>query len=661
VTLFQNTVALACSAMLAPIACSKAPTPLAPCTMKLGADATYDLVLDGTGQCGASVKLSLRIATGDPDAPQWSDRSSAPLRVEGDWALAAGGAIRSLRVTNTGTTAVNLVGLEWSAEHLALGADRFLHSGYQSWSYAGVETIPDVHADHLGTAPHGGDNEDTLDELPGVSWWVAALSDEKGKGLVAGADGATVFKTYLAADGSRLRIVEGLTGDAVTIGPGASLALDGLYVVLGDVAAGLDAYASHVAALHAPSTPRRPPLGGWGSWNLYYDRPTGDLVRQEISWAKDHLAPVGLKDFLLDDGYESHWGSWSAKSAFGADLGSLGREEAALTLVPAVWLAPFYVDSSDVVVAQHPEWFVHRKDGTIRTFANFGSATSAPLDMTQAGARAFVVDQVKALRAAGYRTFKIDFLFGGAIEGVRSEPITGVQAYALGMKTLRDAVPDAHLVGCGAPILPSVGWVDSMRTGADIAFITSPLPTFPFLMSEARSSAMRAFTDAWWAIDPDVVLLRGARLSDAEAWTAVVSAALTGGNYLLGDARQAGDLRAGMALDPNVLAITRDGIAARPVDLLSSIDAKLYPSPLLAVGDTAVPHVWSKTSRGAVHWIAVFGWQGDPSFSTDLDLPRGAVELVAPAAPGPVTLRPTEGHVHVEVLGHNARLFRLAP
>jgi hypothetical protein len=172
---------------------------------------------------------------------------------------------------------------------------------------------------------------------------------------------------------------------------------------------------------------------------------------------------------------------------------------------------------------------------------------------------------------------------------------------------------------------------------------------------------MRAFTDAWWSLDPDVVLLRGARLTDAEAWTAVVSAALGGGTYLVGDARQAGELRAAMALDPNILAM-RDGAAARPRDLTGGVDPSVYPSPLLVgSGETAVPHVWEKAVRGAVRWVAVFGWQSDPSYATELELPRGAVEIVAPSGAGVATLRPMEGRVRVEVEGHAARLFRLAP
>ena len=41
-------------------------------------------------------------------------------------------------------------------------------------------------------------------------------------------------------------------------------------------------------------------------------------------------------------------------------------------------------------------------------------------------------------------------------------------AYRAGLALVRDAVgPDVYLVGCGAPILPSVGLVDAMRVSPD--------------------------------------------------------------------------------------------------------------------------------------------------------------------------------------------------
>jgi len=211
-----------------------------------------------------------------------------------------------------------------------------------------------------------------------------------------------------------------------------------------------------------------------------------------------------------------------------------------------------------------------------------------------------------------------------------------------------------HLVGCGAPMLPSVGWVDSMRVGADIAYVVAPTPTYAFAANEARNTASRGFTDHFWALDPDVILLRGDGISDAEAWTAVLAGALAGGNYLLGDARQAGPLRSAMALDPEVLALVRDGIAARPIDLTKG-DEVLYVTPLVDFnGDTHVPHQWAKHAGGH-HWLAVFGWADD--YSATVDVPSGAMEITPPTTASPALRQPFAGHRTVAVPAHGARLF----
>ena len=117
-------------------------------------------------------------------------------------------AVRTVTVTNTGAQPVTLVGLEWStaAGGVGLPVDRMLHDGYQSWSYTGVERSRTTLADADGTAPHGGDDEDVLGELPGVSWWWTAPSrTPPARACVVGADGGTVLKTYVAADGAGRR------------------------------------------------------------------------------------------------------------------------------------------------------------------------------------------------------------------------------------------------------------------------------------------------------------------------------------------------------------------------------------------------------------------------------------------------------------------------
>ncbi len=557
---------------------------------------------------------------------------------------------------------MTLLGLEWSATVPGLRLDRMLHNGYQSWSYAGFQPVPATLAETDGPPSDGGNNEDTLGEVPGVSWWWSALSNADGVGMVVGASGGTVLKTRVSADGvqtPRVRITQGLTGDEIVLAPGESKVLDGLYLSLGKVSEELDAYTSYVASLHAARRALKPALGGWGSWNMYYASPTAAAIRAEASWAAANLVPLGLTDFLLDDGYETRWGSWQAAPSFGADLAVLNEEQRSVGLRPAVWMAPFYVAMEDPLLGLHPDWFVRRRDGALRSFNNFGP-TYAALDVSSAGAREFVAAAVKKFWTDGYRTLKVDFLFGGALEAPRTPALTSLEAYQNWMLVIRNAAPEMHLVGCGAPLLPSVGWVDSMRVGADVAFSVAPAPKYVFSVAQARQTVMRAATDNLWRLDPDVVLLRGSGLSDVEAWTTVVSNALSGGNYLLGDARQAGELRTKMALSSQILELSRDGVAARAVDFVSEPDSRLYSSPLLfPQGGTSVPHVWKKrAANGKRNWIALFAWESE-GYRAELSLPQGAVEVVAPGVntnSAGARLVPQGGGTF-EVPLHGVRLF----
>lgn len=615
-----------------------------PCTVTLGAAQGADLVLLGSGSCAGTTTFTLRVATGDPAAPTWHDAATSPLQVRGGWTKKGDAFVRTVEIEASADA--TLVGVEWRSSPVA--GDRVLHHGFQSWTYTGVETMPDAVGEALGTARPGGDGEDAVAEKAGVSWWVGAAMDAKGRGLLAGADGGTVLPTFVAVDRSGVRVVQGMRGDAIAMTKGSKRALDGLFLRVGDVPSSLDAYAAQVSALHPPAIPRRPTLGGWGSWNLYYAKIDAAKMREEATWAAKTLVPLGMKDFLLDDGYEPHWGDWRASTTFGAELATLNDEQKKLGLSPAVWLAPVYVDVKDPLITDKPAWFVKKPSGELRTFVNFGP-TYAALDVTHPEARAHVVDAIKRYKTWGYATIKIDFLFGAAISGVRQENITGLESYQRWMKAIREAAGDMHVIGCGAPIVPSVGWVDSMRTGPDVAFDMSPEASWPFVASQARHTAFRAFTDAWWALDPDVVILRGNGIDDAEAWTFVVSSAMSGGNWLSGDGRQSSPARLAMMLAPEVMALARDGKAARPIDFGAQYDERPVGTPVLVgSGVVAVPHVWKKEKA-----LAVFAWDDD-GYSTAVTLPAGANELVPEG--GKVVRRPAASG-QITVPRHGARLF----
>lgn len=71
-----------------------------------------DLFVSGDPSCGAAVTASVRVATGDPSVPVWTELARAPIAVEGAWEPAEGGLRRKVRVTNRGASAMSLVGLE---------------------------------------------------------------------------------------------------------------------------------------------------------------------------------------------------------------------------------------------------------------------------------------------------------------------------------------------------------------------------------------------------------------------------------------------------------------------------------------------------------------------------------------------------------------------
>ncbi len=637
------------------------------CRVRIETGAEQEAVFLGDGTCGTRLAWNLRVATQSMDSertPTWTDAAASPLLVGGTWTAKGNSATRTVRVSNTGSLPITLLGLEWGAQAMNLSADRMLHNGYQSWSYTGFQPILSAIPDAAGRASDdGGNNEDTLGERPGTSWWWTALSNAEGVGITAGASGGTVLKTRIAIDAPgapRIRLIQGMTGDELVIGPGETKDLDGLYVGIGDVSTELDSYASYVASLHAPKRARKPALGGWGSWNMYYANISAADLRRESAWSASNLAPLGLTDFLLDDGYQTRWGSWQASPSFGADLATVNREQTDLGLRPAVWMAPFYVAVDDPQVAAHPDWFARRADGQLRTFNNYGP-TYATLEVSSAGARNFVTRAVKSFWDVGYRSLKIDFLFGGALEATRTPAMTSLESYKAWLSVIHDAAPDMHLIGCGAPLLPSVGLVDSMRVGADIAFAPSPTPRYSAVIAQARQTILRAATDKFWHLDPDVLLLRGNGLSDVEAWTAVVSNALSGGNYMLGDGMQAGALRVKMATSASLLELTRDGAAARALDYAREADGRIYSSPFLfPEGGTVAPHLWQKRAAdGKRAWLAVFAWESE-NYSARLALPAGAEELVPPTddaiAPGVQPAARSRGVF--EVPQHGVRLFR---
>ncbi len=271
-------------------------------------------------------------------------------------------------------------------------------------------------------------------------------------------------------------------------------------------------YAETVAKNNRPRIGE--PLFGWASWYHYYLEISESFLEKEIEVIKEKK--IQYKLFQVDDGYEKDIGDWLyTNKKFPSGIKSLAEKIRQSNMMPGIWTAPFSMSETSEVFKNHPNWAVKDEEGNpIVAYKNWGKSIYA-LDTTNPDARRWLNETFSTLRNYGYGFFKIDFLFAGMIPGKRYLNVTPVEAYRMGMSEIRKAVKDAHILGCGAPLLPSIGYVDSMRIGADTAPYwhekDNGMPSAKYAM---RNTLTRNFMNGlWWRNDPDCIM---ARLTNTE-------------------------------------------------------------------------------------------------------------------------------------------------
>jgi len=272
--------------------------------------------------------------------------------------------------------------------------------------------------------------------------------------------------------------------------------------------AALGAFADDFAA-GAAAAPPRPAPTGWCSWYQYF---TG-VTEADILENLHALDPAGLPvDVVqIDDGWQADVGDWTVHRFTG--LGDLARRIADRGRRAGIWLAPFVATSRSAVVRDHPDWFAGRAG------ANW-DADLLGMSLTHPGALGYLREVFEGLRRLGFTYFKIDFLYAGALGG-------DLGAYRSALGLIREAIgPDAYLLGCGAPVLPSVGLVDAMRVSADIALSYGAADGDPCLPSQ-RGAELSTVGRAWqhgrfWVNDPDCIVLRPG-MEQRERWAATVA------------------------------------------------------------------------------------------------------------------------------------------
>ncbi|MGC8903057.1 MAG: glycoside hydrolase family 36 protein [Fervidobacterium sp.] len=265
-------------------------------------------------------------------------------------------------------------------------------------------------------------------------------------------------------------------------------------------------YADLIAKENNVTFNRNNPVG-WSSWYQYFL--DFDFEKMVINLEKSKT--FGYEVFQIDDAWEVDIGDWVPNEKF-PSLEKIAAKIREYGYTPGIWLAPFSVSETSYLFKSHPDWVVRDEHGEpVVAYENWNKKIYA-LDTTNPEAQNWLREIFTNLKKAGFDYFKIDFLFAGAIQGQRFLEVTPVEAYRIGMEIIRKVADNSFVLGCGAPLLPSAGFVDGMRISADTApywDITAPDIGYPNAYYALRNVITRSFMNnvLWWN-DPDCLILR---------------------------------------------------------------------------------------------------------------------------------------------------------
>ncbi len=531
---------------------------------------------------------------------------------------------------------------------------RFYKHGWQSWSPTVVLSC--WGEDEPASPPVIGPGTQPP-PLPGrfVSDLVTVIVEpHSGYGLVAGFVSAADQFSHLWFDRDSAAVSAASHADGIELAHREVLTSERLYIEPGNASAKALCRYGEALTREMDAIPYNTVTSGWCSWYYYFQ----GISETEVIANLEHLAAnpgaLPVEYVQVDDGYQSEIGDWLTPDPqkFPHGMKHIADEIHARGYKAGLWLAPFIAGAKSRLFAEHPDWFVQFSTGGPSIALINWMQPCYALDLTNPE----VIDHLGALFRTichdwDYDYVKIDFIFAGAVDGIRHDPnVTRAQAYRRGLEAIRDAVGERFVLACGNPMGPSIGLADGARIGPDVAPYWYPLARGAARSSlsdpAAVNSIRNTITRFWmhgrlWMNDPDCLLVRetDAALSSDEVRALATVIGLSGGMVLSSDnlpklspARQ----------ELISLLLPVYGASAVPLDLFQTPD---------------IPRLF-ELDCGTHRLLGVFNWSDDSS-EIEAPLPPGrwhAFELWEREYIGV-----HEGEVILAVPAHGCRLLRLTP
>ena len=401
----------------------------------------------------------------------------------------------------TGTTALEPTDGGWLApagpveiDH-HLGAVEFYRHGWNSWSPTGWSSLAESPMRIYGDPGRTLTADDAVHDDPrrheGSA--VGALNLPDGRVLLLGALG--LGSPRVAASTEQLR---GRSEEPVE-----------WFIGLGDEQAVFTRYAELLAERlgHAPAAPIE---RLWCSWYSFFEDIDADGLASTIR----ELGDLPLDVVQVDDGWERIVGDWTPNERFPSGLAPLAGQIRGRGSVPGLWLAPFIALPASSVAIEHPDWLVRDGRGELLLAGFNWESHYYALDTTHPGVQQHLRETFAAVVGWGFGYLKLDFIYAGALAGIRHLDLPRERVYRDALALIRDVVgPRVYLLGCGAPMIPSVGILDGVRVGPDTGSdwakpATVADPSHEGGLNGVAASVERLWMRGLYQVDPDVAFFR---------------------------------------------------------------------------------------------------------------------------------------------------------
>lgn len=258
----------------------------------------------------------------------------------------------------------------------------------------------------------------------------------------------------------------------------------------------------------------------WSSWYSMYEDIDEELIARTVS----DLAGYPFDVFQLDDGWEPIVGDWVSGPSFPSGMRATAQTIESAGFRPGLWLAPMIALPGSSIARERPDLLVKDEHGApLVTGYNWGSHYFS-LDTTQNEVKEHLREVFERVTAWGFSYLKLDFMYAGAVAGHRQVDVHRETAYRDAVLHIREVVGDsAYLLGCGVPMIPSVGVFDGARVGPDVGAFwdnaeRSGDPSGVGALNSILNSVHRVWMKRLYEIDPDAVYFRSIRnlLDDRE-------------------------------------------------------------------------------------------------------------------------------------------------